>query len=101
MADRLRKVSGDGKLPSLAATPQGSELVTTFLSLTIFTTSATLGANITVAENPSFLFGEAGSTVKHLAWRIPDCVSPGLYNFTLYETSRINGEVRGPWKSVS
>ncbi|EKM60957.1 uncharacterized protein PHACADRAFT_83918, partial [Phanerochaete carnosa HHB-10118-sp] len=31
------------------------------------------------------------STVKHLNWPIPDCIRPGSYNITLYETSHIAG----------
>jgi len=59
--------------------------------LNVFLTSTEQKINFTVATGPGLLTQEPGSTVKHLNWPIPACISPGQYELTLCESSRING----------
>lgn len=75
----ILKISGDGKLQSSAAIP-GSNLPTRFDGLEIFLVSSQTNVNITVSTGPGLLTQESGSTVKHLNWPIPTCISPGQYN---------------------
>ncbi|KAJ7431824.1 hypothetical protein B0H11DRAFT_2128638 [Mycena galericulata] len=64
--------------------------LTRYDSLEIYLVSANF--NITVSAGPAFLTGESGSTVKHLNWPIPTCLSPGDYNLTFYEASHFNSQ---------
>ncbi|KAG8906213.1 hypothetical protein FRB99_007358 [Tulasnella sp. 403] len=91
------EVSGDGRLPKAAFTPN-SNLPTAFISLNLYLASALSGVNVTISGNSSLLAGEPGSTVKHLSWYIPDCLPAGQYNFTIYELSKINGQ---PYFSIT
>lgn len=69
-------VSGNGKLPEASRGPD-SEAPTGFISLEIYLVSDTL--NLTVSSGPQLLSQEPGSTVKHLNYKIPDCVKQGAY----------------------
>ncbi|KAH6917245.1 hypothetical protein BKA70DRAFT_1418013 [Coprinopsis sp. MPI-PUGE-AT-0042] len=80
-------VSGNGRLPSDAYTPD-SGLPTAYEELNIFLVSSSTGANLTVSVGPQLLTDEDG-TVRHLNWQIPSCIAPGRYNMTFYETSRL------------
>ncbi|KAJ7632163.1 hypothetical protein FB45DRAFT_1057301 [Roridomyces roridus] len=84
-------VSGDGKLAPAASVP-GSSLSTRFDALEIYLVSDKTNINMTVSNSSDFLTGESGSTVKHLNFALPDCIQPGDYNLTFYETSHYNGD---------
>ncbi|EIN13488.1 hypothetical protein PUNSTDRAFT_41053 [Punctularia strigosozonata HHB-11173 SS5] len=71
--------SGDGKLASVAATP-GSGLADRFDSLSIYLVSSETNINATVSNGTGFLTQEPGSTVKHLNFNVPGCITPGDYN---------------------
>lgn len=78
-------VSGNGQLSRPNFNTSG------FDSLNIFLVSSKANLNLTVANGAQFLLQEQGSTVKHLNWPIPNCIQPGPYNITLYETFHIAG----------
>ncbi|KAJ7107631.1 hypothetical protein C8R43DRAFT_1044719 [Mycena crocata] len=84
-------VSGNGKLQQPASLP-GSGLPTSYDSLEIYLVSVQANINMTVSAGPAFLNSESGSTVKHLNWPIPTCISDGNYNLTFYESSHFNGQ---------
>ncbi|KAJ7739702.1 hypothetical protein DFH07DRAFT_870421 [Mycena maculata] len=84
-------VSGDGKIQAAASVP-GSGLSTRFDALEIYLVSSQTNINMTVSDTPDFLTGESGSTVKHLNWPVPTCLTAGNYNLTFYETSHFNGQ---------
>lgn len=71
-------VSGNGRLPSDAYTPD-SGLPTAYEELNIFLVSSQTGANLTVSVGPQLLTDEDG-TVRRLNWQIPSCIVPGRYN---------------------
>ncbi|KAJ3905486.1 hypothetical protein F5879DRAFT_950559 [Lentinula edodes] len=84
-------ISGDGQLSSDASNPN-STASTHFSLLEIYLVSSETGLNITVSNGPGLLAQESGSTVKHVNWPVPTCVTAGNYNLTLYETASINGQ---------
>lgn len=69
---RYFQISGDGQLP------QASE--TGFDSLAIYLVSSDTSLNLTVSTDPTLLTQQPGSTVKHLKWQAPNCLTPGSYN---------------------
>lgn len=77
------QVSGDGKLASWqeASTP-GSSLSTRFDGLEIYLVSSDTSTNLTVSTS-GLLSREQGSTVKHLNWPIPACITAGNYNVSI------------------
>jgi hypothetical protein len=77
-------VSGNGRLPSDAYTPD-SGLSTAYEELNIFLVSSETGANLTVSVGPQLLTDEDG-TVRHLNWQIPTCIVPGRYNVSSTDT---------------
>lgn len=77
--NKLHQLSGDGKVPQSAFIP-GSGASTGYDLLEIYLVSSQLGVNYTVSNATDFLEQEPGSTVKHLNWPIPNCVSSGSYN---------------------
>jgi len=81
-------LSGDGIIPQSAFIP-GSGLPTRYDSLELYLLSSQREINLTVSSGPGLLNQESGSTVKHLEWPMPDCLSPGSYNLTIYEGSHI------------
>ncbi|KAH8835201.1 hypothetical protein DL96DRAFT_1573297 [Flagelloscypha sp. PMI_526] len=101
------EVSGNGKIPVSAAVP-GSGIPTRFdllevssLSLKppdisplipseIYLTSLETNTNLTISSGPSLLQNEATSSVKHIDYLVPDCIQPGNYNVTFYESSHVN-----------
>ncbi|THH03228.1 hypothetical protein EW145_g6427 [Phellinidium pouzarii] len=87
------ELSGNGKIPQSAFAP-GSGASTRYDSLELYLVSSQTDSNFTVSNGTGLLTQEPGSTVKHLNWPIPSCVSPGTYNLTYYESSHINNEVR-------
>ncbi|KAJ3719748.1 hypothetical protein C8R42DRAFT_671653 [Lentinula raphanica] len=84
-------ISGDGRLNSDASNPN-STASTHFSLLEIYLVSSETSLNITVSNGTGLLTQEPGSTVKHLNWDVPTCVTAGSYNLTFYETSSINGQ---------
>jgi hypothetical protein len=82
-------ISGNGRLDMAASIP-GSDRSTRFDLLEIFLVSAQTQLNLTIAEGPTLLTNESGSTVKHVDYQISTCVPAGSYNLTFYETSHIN-----------
>ncbi|KAJ3870049.1 hypothetical protein EV359DRAFT_76052 [Lentinula novae-zelandiae] len=84
-------ISGDGQLSSDASNP-ASTASTHFSLLEIYLVSSETGLNITVSSGTGLLAQESGSTVKHINWPVPTCVTAGNYNLTLYETASINGQ---------
>jgi hypothetical protein len=85
-------ISGNGQLSSDAANPS-SKLPSHFNSVEIYLVSSQTKLNVTVSTGPRFLTNENG-TVRHLSWPVPTCISPGQYNLTFYEASKINGDSR-------
>jgi hypothetical protein len=100
------QISGNGRLDMAASIP-GSDRSTRFDLLEIFLVSAQTQLNLTIAEGPTLLTNESGSTVKHVDYQISTCVPAGSYNvrvstqshskknnhtsqLTFYETSHIN-----------
>jgi len=83
-------VSGNGKLP-LGATAAYSNLPNAFRALEFYLVSSQTNVNITIAVGNSILYQEPSSTVKHYSWPLPQCLPPGAYNLTAYETSVIRG----------
>ncbi|KAJ3737072.1 hypothetical protein DFJ43DRAFT_1049103 [Lentinula guzmanii] len=84
-------ISGDGQLNSDASNPN-STASTHYSLLEIYLVSSDTGLNITVSNGTGLLTQESGSTVKHLSWMVPTCVTAGNYNLTFYETASINGQ---------
>ncbi|KAI0274626.1 hypothetical protein BC834DRAFT_848968 [Gloeopeniophorella convolvens] len=84
-------VSGDGKLPQAAAAP-GAGLATGFDSLELYLVSEQTKTNLTISNGTGLLTQEPESTVKHINFVLSNCVTPGNYNFTVYEGSHINGQ---------
>ncbi|KAJ4486312.1 hypothetical protein J3R30DRAFT_1484077 [Lentinula aciculospora] len=84
-------ISGDGQLSSDASNPNSTAL-THFSLLEIYLVSSDTGLNITVSNGTGLLTQESGSTVKHVNWIVPTCVTAGNYNLTLYETASIDGQ---------
>ena len=74
-----RQVSGDGQLPIEASAPANSG-PTGYDGLDIYLVSAQTNTNMTVSNHSDILKQEPGSTVKHLNWPIPSCISAGQYN---------------------
>jgi hypothetical protein len=72
-------VSGDGRLPQGSWGPD-STLPSGFISLSIFLVSGSQNVTIVNGTTGDFLRGEPGSTVKHLNYVIPSCLSEGDYN---------------------
>ncbi|KAH8921765.1 hypothetical protein BT69DRAFT_1279323 [Atractiella rhizophila] len=86
-------ISGDGLLPFPPPSPIASnDLPTAILSLDLYLVSSKNNVNVTVSEGTGLLEQESGSTVKHLNYRVPDCLPAGDYNLTFYEVDRINQE---------
>ncbi|OCB86141.1 hypothetical protein A7U60_g6730 [Sanghuangporus baumii] len=85
------ELSGDGKIDQSLFIP-GSGAPTRYDSLEIYLVSAQTRSNFTVSNGSTLLTQEPGSTVKHLNWPLPSCMSPGIYNLTYYESSHINNE---------
>ncbi|KAL5535317.1 hypothetical protein ACEPAF_3411 [Sanghuangporus sanghuang] len=85
------ELSGDGKIDQSLFVP-GSGAPTRYDSLEIYLVSAQTRSNFTVSNGSTLLTQEPGSTVKHLNWPLPSCMSPGIYNLTYYESSHINNE---------
>lgn len=73
------QLSGDGKIAQSAFIP-GSGASNRYDSLEIYLVSAQTGSNFTVSNGTGFLTQESGSTVKHLNFALPSCISPGVYN---------------------
>ncbi|KZP31192.1 hypothetical protein FIBSPDRAFT_925905 [Athelia psychrophila] len=84
-------VSGDGKLPMSAVTP-GNNAATGYDNLNLYLVSVQTNLNISVTNNTDILTQESGSTVKHINWNVPSCITPGVYNLTVYEGSHINNQ---------
>jgi len=84
-------VSGDGKLPMADVTP-GNNAATGYDNLNLFLVSAQTKLNISVTNGTNILTQESGSTVKHVNWNVPDCITPGAYNLTVYEGSHIDNQ---------
>ncbi|EJD04178.1 uncharacterized protein FOMMEDRAFT_146200 [Fomitiporia mediterranea MF3/22] len=84
-------LSGDGKIDQSLFIP-GSGAPTRYDSLEIYLVSAQARSNFTVSNGTGFLAQEPGSTVKHLNWPLPPCMSAGVYNLTYYEASHINNQ---------
>ena len=80
--NRYLEVSGDGQLSKTSATG--------FDSMAIFLVSADTGLNLTVSDDPGLLTQEPGSTVKHLNWPTPACLTPGSYNVGNINTVNIS-----------
>jgi len=78
-------LSRDGKLPQSFGIG--------YDSLDLYLVSAQTDTNITVSDHSNLLQQEPGSTVKHLNWSIPSCLSSGQYNLTLYEGSHVNNQL--------
>jgi len=75
----VAQVSGDGKLPQSASVP-GNGGQSGYDGLDLYLVSGQTNTNVTVSNNSDILKQEPGSTVKHLNWPIPSCVSSGQYN---------------------
>lgn len=73
------QLSGNGKIDQSVFIP-GSGAATRYDSLEIYLVSAQTGSNFTVSNGTGLLAQEPGSTVKHLNWPLPACMSPGVYN---------------------
>jgi hypothetical protein len=73
------QISGNGRLDMAASIP-GSDRSTRFDLLEIFLVSAQTQLNLTIAEGPTLLTNESGSTVKHVDYQISTCVPAGSYN---------------------
>lgn len=73
------QLSGDGIIPQSAFIP-GSGLPTRYDFLELYLVSSQSKVNITVSTGTGLLSQEPGSTVKHLSWPMPDCLTPGIYN---------------------
>lgn len=84
-------VSGNGQLPVSASVP-GNSGKTGYDGLDIYLVSSQTNTNVTVSYDSGILKDESGSTVKHLNWQMPSCLSSGEYNLTLYECARINSQ---------
>jgi len=84
------ELSGNGKLPQSALFPGNPNIG--YDSLDLYLVSAETDTNITVSDDSVLLQQEPGSTVKHLNWPIPNCLSSGEYNLTLYEGSHVKGQ---------
>lgn len=81
------ETTGDGIL-SRFNTDAGSNLATAILSVEIYLVSRDM--NMTVSQGPRLLQGERGSSVKHMDFKIPQCMPPGEYQLTFHELDRIN-----------
>ncbi|PVF97589.1 hypothetical protein CPB86DRAFT_420808 [Serendipita vermifera] len=83
-------VSGNGKMPQDSYGPNSTS-PTGFISLSIYLVSDNKNVTVVDGSTGSFLAGEVGSTVKHLNFVVPNCLSEGRYEYTYYEHSRLNG----------
>jgi hypothetical protein len=79
-------VSGDGRLPQDSWGPNTTE-PTGFISLSLFLVSDSYNLTIINGTTGDFLSGEPGSTVKHLNYVIPSCLSQGDYDVSLLHSS--------------
>jgi len=84
-------ISGNGKLANWqAASTPGSSHSTRYDLLEAYLISKDTRTNLTVSTGPGLLNQEQGSTVKHFNWPIPNCITAGSYNLTIYESSHID-----------
>ncbi|OCL06307.1 hypothetical protein AOQ84DRAFT_390273 [Glonium stellatum] len=99
-------ISGDGRLPQ---PPNNADPLTQIFNITIFLTSYTTLKNFTISNGTGtlpplapILAQEAGSTVKHVNFEWPDCLtgdgdstggnnSRGDYNISIHQNYRLNG----------
>lgn len=79
-------VSGDGRLPQASWGPD-TTLPSGFISLSLFLVSDNYNLTIINGTTGDFLRGEPGSTVKHLNYVIPSCLSEGNYDVSLLHSS--------------
>jgi len=84
-------VSGDGKLAMSDVIP-GNNAATGYDNLNLYLVSAQTKFNISVTNGTNILTQESGSTVKHVNWNVPSCITPGAYNLTVYEGSHIDNQ---------
>lgn len=99
-------ISGDGALPF--PVDSKPDAATRFHNITLFLTSNTLGRNFTISNGTTnmpplynILNQETGSTVKHVNFEWPLCLSGdgkdakgtlrGAYNVSIHESYRLNG----------
>ncbi|TFL06660.1 hypothetical protein BDV98DRAFT_559783 [Pterulicium gracile] len=87
------EVSANGKLSASSFLPGSSES-TRYDSLEVYLVSSRNKVNLTISGNTTILELEGSSTVKHLNWKIPTCVTTGEYGLTLYEGSHVDGQAR-------
>jgi hypothetical protein len=71
-------VSGNGKMPQDSYGPNSTS-PTGFISLSIYLVSDNKNVTVVDGTTGSFLAGEVGSTVKHLNYVVPNCLSEGRY----------------------
>lgn len=88
------QVSGDGKLPMTAATP-GNNAATGYDNLILYLVSAQTNLNFSLSNNSDILSQESGSTVKHINWNVPSCISPGAYNVSNKSFTHVVYWIRG------
>ncbi|OCK76402.1 hypothetical protein K432DRAFT_360417 [Lepidopterella palustris CBS 459.81] len=101
-------ISGDGRLPQ---PPNNADPLTQIFNITLFLTSVTLSKNFTISNGTGtlpplapILAQEPGSTVKHVNFEWPDCLSGsggsdqnganssrGAYNISIHQNYRWNG----------
>ncbi|KAF2495099.1 hypothetical protein BU16DRAFT_617967 [Lophium mytilinum] len=98
-------ISGDGRLPQ---PPNNSDPLTQIFNITLFLTSYSTQKNFTISNGtgslPPFadiMAQEPGSTVKHVNYEWPDCLTGdgkdttgtarGNYNISIHQNYRLNG----------